>query len=169
MKQFLGVYALGELPLLPHVAQPCYTSYPTLTPIYQLEKMNITLERINELKAGTQDELKKEVLDYIIERWDDYDNKNAIFEDVLNHGCASGIVSSLIYYNDTHAFYEKHKKAISNLLYELGINDLAETFKEQWDEDDPLILDAQNQTLLAWFDFEETLRNIYCNDLEQEY
>lgn len=135
--------------------------------------MNITLEKINELKAGTQDELKKEVLDYIIDIWDDYDNKNAIFEDVLNHGCESGIVGSLIYYNDTTAFYEKHKESINNLLYEIlsemGTSNLLDLFGDKWDTSDPLAIQTENQNLLAWFGFEETLRNIYCNDLEQEY
>lgn len=137
------------------------------------KKMNITLKRINELKAGTQDELKKQVLDYIIERWDDYDNKSAIFEDVLNNGCESGIVGSLIYYNDTTAFYEEHKESINNLLYEIladmGTSDLLDLFGDKWDTSDPLAIQTENQNLLAWFGFEETLRNIYCNDLEQEY
>lgn len=134
--------------------------------------MNITLERINQLKAETQDELKKEVLDYIIDIWDDYDNKNAIFEDVLNYGCESGIVGSLIYYSDTTAFYEKHKESINNLLYDMLYNgdfNFKDLFGDKWETSDPLAIQTKNQNLLAWFGFEETLRSIYCNDLEQEY
>ena len=41
-------------------------------------------------------------------------------------------------------------------------------FGESWDKEDPLAIDIHNQNLLAWFGFEEALRNIARNfeDLE---
>ena len=45
-------------------------------------------------------------------------------------------------------------------MNETGIYNLAELFGERWDVDDPLATDVYNQNLLAWFGFEETLRNI---------
>ena len=36
-------------------------------------------------------------------------------------------------------------------------------FGEKWDKEDPLAQDDFNQNLLAWFGFEETLRNIATN------
>jgi hypothetical protein len=39
-------------------------------------------------------------------------------EDVANYGCAGGSVGSLIYYTDTVRFYNRHKDAIWQLIYE---------------------------------------------------
>lgn len=44
-----------------------------------------------------------------------------------------------------------------------GIYDPSELFREKWDKEDPLSNDYTNQNLLAWFGFEETLRNIAYN------
>ena len=46
-------------------------------------------------------------------------------------------------------------------MFESGIYNLKEIFKA-WDEEDPLGRESTNQTLLAWFGFEETLRKIGC-------
>ena len=39
----------------------------------------------------------------------------------------------------------------------------SELFGDKWDKEDPLAQDDYNQNLLAWFGFEETLRNIGYN------
>lgn len=126
--------------------------------------MILTLKNIKSIKQNTHSELENEVCDYIIENWNDYDNKKSIFTDVLNYGCQSGVVGSLIYYSDTNAFYEKHKEEINELLYNLmnecGIYSPKDLFRDKWDEQDPLCTDCSNKNLLAWFGFEETLRNI---------
>lgn len=38
--------------------------------------------------------------------------------DLLSHGCVSGMVGSLIYYHDTHAFFDKHYDEIEDLRQE---------------------------------------------------
>ena len=120
------------------------------------------LKRINILFGRKEStcNLEKAVYDYIIRRWEEYDNKSRIFLDILEHGCVSGIVSELIYYSDTIEFYNKYKDDINNLLYELmsesGVYRIKDLLKD-FDETDPLICETHNKNLLAWFGFEETL------------
>ena len=129
--------------------------------------MKLTLQNIKKLKQETNSSLTKKVCNYVINKWSDYSNKTDIFTDVLYHGCQSGIVGELIYYKDTLAFYNRFKNEINNLLYETmqncGIYNPSELFREKWDKEDPLSNDYTNQNLLAWFGFEETLRNIAYN------
>ena len=124
--------------------------------------MKLTKENVKKLKGKSA--LTDYVLDYVLDRWDDYDDKTAIFSDVLDHGCQSGIVSRLIYYSDTTKFYDDHKDEINALLYDLmeetGIYNPSDLFGDKWDKEDPLALDVINKNLLAWFGFEETLRAI---------
>lgn len=125
-------------------------------------KQNI--KRINQEAKTDNDGLTESVTDYILDKWDEYDDKKNIVTDVLEHGCQSGIVGSLIYYDDTTAYYEANKNAINGLLYETmdecGIYDLSKLFGDKWDKEDPLAIDVLNQNLLAWFGFEETMRKV---------
>ena len=70
----------------------------------------------------------------------------------------------LIYYNQTTAYYNEHREEINQLLYELmectGIYSPTELFGNKWDKEDLLAIEDYNQNLLAWFGFEETMRNI---------
>lgn len=129
--------------------------------------MKLSLQQIKEIKRNTNNKLTKKVCNYVIDKWHDYDDKTNIFMDVLSYGCQSGIVSELIYYNDTMTFYKRYKEEINELLSDYmnscGIYDFKCLFRNKWDEEDPLITDCTNQNLLAWFGFEETLRNIGLN------
>lgn len=104
--------------------------------------------------------LERAVIDNLIYRINDYKDIATYIKEVLEHGCGSGIVSDLIYYHDTLAFYEKHKEEINSLLYErlreVGEYDLSKAFRS-WEEEDPLAIEVHNQNLLAWFGFEECL------------
>ena len=66
----------------------------------------------------------------------------------------------------THARREEIVNACA-LLYETmngtGLYAPSELFGDKWDKEDPLAQDDYNQNLLAWFGFEETLRNIGYN------
>lgn len=136
--------------------------------------MKLTLANIKALKQDSNNALTKRVCNYVIDEWGNYDDKKNIFTDVLHYGCQSGTVGFLIYYHDTIAFYKKYQDEInellSNTMSNSGLYDLSELFGDKWDKDDPLIRDCSNQNLLAWFGFEETLRNIGLNfeALEQE-
>lgn len=126
--------------------------------------MKLTLTNVKELKRSSDSPLTKRVCNYVISRWSDYTDKKDIFTDVLNHGCQSGIVGELIYYTDTVRFYKQYKEEINCLLYDAmngtGLYSPSELFGSKWDKEDPLAQYDYNQNLLAWFGFEETLRNI---------
>ena len=126
--------------------------------------MKLTLKNIKEIKRDTENKLIKRVCDYVIGEWNDYNDKKHIFTDVLYHGCQSGMVGFLIWYSDTTAFYKKYREEINELLYDVqastGLYGMKDLFGKRWDEEDPLAIEDYNQNLLAWFGFEETLRNI---------
>jgi hypothetical protein len=92
------------------------------------------------------------------------DEQEDSIKHALEYGCVSGSVTELIYYADTLKFYEDHKEEINNLLsntlIELGCTAPVELFGNKWDEKDTLVLDTNNQNLLTWFAFEETLRRV---------
>ena len=128
--------------------------------------MKLLLKNVKKLKVDATP-LKKRVCNYIIDEWGNYDDKKNIFTDVLNYGCQSGMVGFLIWYSDTVRFYKQYKQEIDdllyNLMYETGIYSLPELFGNKWDKEDPLGNSDFNMNLLAWFGFEETLRNLGRN------
>ena len=128
--------------------------------------MKLTVKNLKTLKKDATP-LQKSAYDYVLDEWSNYDNKVHIFTDVLYHGCQSGTVGFLIYYNQTTAFYNKHKDEINELLYEImestGIYSPTELFGKKWEKEDPLAIEDYNKNLLAWFGFEETLRKIGQN------
>lgn len=134
--------------------------------------MKLLLKNVKELKTRTSNKLEKRVCSYIIDEWSNYDDKKNIFTDVLHYGCQSGTVGFLIYYSDTVAFYNRYKEEINTLLYDLmgdiGSTSMSELFGNKWDKEDPLCIDSYNQNLMAWFGFEEALRNIGRNFEELE-
>lgn len=129
--------------------------------------MKLTLSNVKEIKRNSNSPLTKRVCNYVIGRWGDYNDKKYIFTDVLHNGCCSGVVSELIYYYDTVRFYKQYRQEINEMLYnimnETGRYAPSELFGDKWDKEDPLAQDDFNQNLLAWFGFEETLRNIDYN------
>ena len=104
--------------------------------------MKLSLSNIKNLKSRTTNKLEKDVCNYIIEEWHDYEDKKDIFTDVLKYGCQTGIVSKLIYYIDTVRYYKKFKTEINDLLYNLmqdcGFYSCQQLFRDKWNEEDPL-------------------------------
>lgn len=45
----------------------------------------------------------------------DHEDPEAFFRDLLNHGCISGMVGSLTYYADTHAFFDQYYDEIEEM------------------------------------------------------
>lgn len=120
-------------------------------------------EYLEELKNGN--ELNDCVLDYYIDR--KYSNPDELIrdmEDLQRYGCVSGMITDLIYYDDTIKFYDNYKDDINELLSGLldgsGLS-IQEFFGKNFDNDDPLILNFSNKNLLAWFGFEESSYRIY--------
>jgi hypothetical protein len=111
--------------------------------------------------TGANTRLERSVQNTINGYSQDYESGAIGFlEDLMQGGCQSGMVSGLIYYNDTVKFYKAHKKEIKTLLVdtlaETGYTDLIGLFGDKWDKTDPFADDTHNQNLLAWFGFEET-------------
>lgn len=80
----------------------------------------------------------------------DYSSEiEAFFDDLLTYGCQSGMIGSLIYYCDTHAFYDAHYDEIEALRLELE-ESLGESLCPQGDL----------KNWFAWMAFEETARMI---------
>jgi len=73
----------------------------------------------------------------------------AFFSDLLTHGCQSGMIGSLIYYRDTHQFYDTHYDEIEALRM-----DLEESTGVQLHPKGDL------KNWYAWLAFEETARVI---------
>lgn len=93
-----------------------------------------------------------------------YEDLGAIksyLEDVLNHGCVSGIVSKLIYYDDTIKFYNYYEEEIENLVNEFKEE---KNYKKRADFIASLNGNSesitQEKNLLSWFAYEETARKI---------
>ena len=128
--------------------------------------MKLTLANIKELKRNSNSPLLKRVCNYVIDRWSEYDDKKHIFTDVLNYGFIPSEHSRNLS-QDTVRFYKQYKEEINNLLYDAmdgtGLYAPSELFGDKWDKEDPLAQYDYNQNLLAWFGFEETLRNIGYN------
>lgn len=85
------------------------------------------------------------------------ESPKAFFEDLLQHGCVSWMVWSLIYYKDTHEFFDKHYDEIEDIRNELqdeGI--MPQDFPKG---------DLKND--FAWLAFEHRAYEIY-NELENE-
>lgn len=114
----------------------------------------------------TKNKLEQHVYDWLKETAEDgrYENEiKGVLLDLVQGGCASGMVSHLIYYVDTIVFYNTHQSEINELLAETATNSgiqPAELFGDKWDKNDPLALGEHNQNLLAWFGFEETAQQI---------
>lgn len=125
-----------------------------------MEVQKLTLENVEKIKNESDNALVKYVCDYVISRWDEYDDKKNIFLDVIRYGCEGGVCRDLFYYEQTTRFYNTYKHEINKLVYECGYDNLADLFGSDWDKHDPLVLEEDNQNTLACFSFEETIRNI---------
>jgi phage gp36-like protein len=80
----------------------------------------------------------------------------SFFSGLLQYGCISGMVGSLIYYCDTHAFYDKHYDQIEELRldHESSIGQ-------------PIKVDSDYKNFMAWFAFEKTAYQL-ANELGLE-
>jgi len=121
-------------------------------------------QEIKRLSQLAKTPLEKRIVSMLKYNLQDYDNLKSVIKDVLYNGLQSGIISDLIYYNDTLAFYKRYKKEIDTLLkdamYESGVSSPADIFGKKWDIEDFSIQDTNNKNLLAWFGFEEKTREL---------
>lgn len=98
-------------------------------------------------KLKSDNLLKDYVIDYAL----NYEENeiNSFFNDVLQHGCVSGMISTLIYYTDTAKFYDEYYSEIEELREEL---------EESYGT--PIVVKGDLKNFYAWLAFEETARKL---------
>jgi hypothetical protein len=81
----------------------------------------------------------------VIQEAFDYHNIKDFFKDLLQNGCISGMIGSLIYYRDTEKFFDTHYEEIIWLKTE---------YEESTGQ--PMNIPHEVKNHLAWFSFEQT-------------
>lgn len=111
----------------------------------------ITDKRLESLKDGNA--LREYVIDYIKDGYQPQERAYFI-SDILKSGCVSGVVGELIYYRDTHAFFDRFYNEIEEL-------------RQEWEENtgEAIRIKDNLKNDLAWFGFEETIYQL-ANELE---
>ena len=110
-------------------------------------------DTLQTLLEDNQDNITQAVINEAL----DYDTPEAFFEDLLQHGCQSWMVSSLIYYKDTHEFYDKHYDEIEDIRCQLADDGI--------DVNIPQCTDLKN--FYAWLSFEQRAYELQ-NTLEMD-
>ena len=91
--------------------------------------------------------------------------------EVVLHGCSGGVVSELIYYADSCAFYEKYKEEIWQRLWDswsdLG-GDSVLHFIATFNGADDVGSDDQFRNLLAWWACEDVCREVIAEKEDKE-
>ena len=78
------------------------------------------LSLMNSIVNNTEG-LKREVAEIIIdEAGENNEEIMAYLENVTTYGCVNGTVSSLIYYSDTEAFFDRHSEEIFELIEDMA-------------------------------------------------
>ena len=111
------------------------------------------LNLLNSIMENTMEgTLKHEVVEIILDQVDGLDNEEifSAVEEIVTHGCATGVVPALITYDDTDKFFDNHADEIFELI---------EDAKQEG------IINMNNFELsknnLAWFAFEMIVQEIY--------
>ena len=125
--------------------------------IEEVEEMTNEQKALQMIKDETiEGTIKYDVIEWVESRIEDYNNIEDIFNDLFTGGCESGIVTNLIYYDDTLNFYNKHEYEIDIFLDECldiedvetleGIQELVRYFPDLEDED-TRIFDGQDKII----------------------
>ena len=111
--------------------------------------LNLLNSMLENTMEGT---LKHEVVEIIMDQVNELDD-NEIFsavEEIVNHGCASGVVPALITYDDTDKFFNNHADEIFELIEDMKQEGIINMNSFE--------LSKNN---LAWFAFETIAQEIY--------
>ncbi len=113
------------------------------------QKISAFIKKLKDLSESTTDSLERAVA---LEAYDPQSDENTIcfFKDLLQHGCITGMVPSLIYYVGTEAFFDKYYEEIISLKTE---------YEESTGQS--MVIPHQVKNHLAWFGFEETARLLW--------
>src|SRR5699024_7614300 len=125
--------------------------------IEEVEEVTNEQKALHQIKEETtKNTIKYEVIEWVESRTEDYDKIEDIFNDLFTGGCESGIVTDLIYYDDTLNFYNKYENEIKIFLEEYleiedvetleGIQSLVRVFPDL-DDEDVRIFDGQDRII----------------------
>jgi hypothetical protein len=85
---------------------------------------------------------------------------------IVEKGCGSGIVPSLLVMEECGNFFNEYKEEIGEIITEtIALSEYSSLDKifPEFEESDPLCLGLQNQTTLAWYSYEKA-----CQELVDE-
>ncbi len=116
--------------------------------------MNSRVQRAKQLLQEITNKQPHSIAVAVAEEALSYHDVTNFFSDLLSYGCQSGMIGSLIYYSDTHRFYDNHYSEIEELRYE---------YEECMGE--ALAPSGDLKNWFAWFAFEETARKM-ATDLD---
>lgn len=105
------------------------------------------LRGLMKIREGMEKEVINDIINMLDEDASD-DDVQSLLENIREYGCSSGIVPSMIYYNDTEKFFDKY----SNEIFEL-YND--------FNEETGYTLSTIDKNSLAWFSYELIVSNLY--------
>lgn len=113
-----------------------------------MNNVSAFIEYLESLANADEDTIIKIVANEALDR--DESEVVSWFEDLVQHGCQCGMVSSMIYYYDTEAFFDKYYQEIMKL-------------KEEYEEmiGQPMNIPYQLKNHLAWFAYEFVARQLY--------
>jgi hypothetical protein len=114
-------------------------------------------KKLEKFKSESDNYLQRYVAGHLIELEKDDDALESWLADLLQHGCASGMVGELCYYKSTHAFYDYFYNEI-------------EEMRERHEDDlgEPIKIKGDLKNFFAWLAFEETTRELAQQVLELE-
>lgn len=123
------------------------------------------------LKNEPEESIKRKILGDLRTYSLKSEDRKAYLQDIIQHGCQSGMVTDLIYYSDTVDFYDKYESEIWDLLEEQ-----AEVFGKSIFEmigdfnGSEHVTDIKTfKNLLAWYAYEEKARELLEQDFEIEF
>ena len=110
------------------------------------------LNLLNSIVENTMEgTLKHEVVEILVDELSDIEDDEILsyMRDIIDYGCVSGTVKSLITYKDTEKFFNKYADEIFDLMNEKR--------DDGWDLNNIEF----NKNNLAWFAFETIAQEIY--------
>ena len=127
--------------------------------------MKFTKKFLQDIKKKTTSRLKRRVINDLLGNGLNTGDLFKHMEDIIQYGCQSGCVSSLIYYSDTVKFFNNYRREILEYVNEY-IDMCSEDEILQLDKGDVII--NKNQTrfsneeknFLTWFIYEEIVNDL---------
>ena len=104
------------------------------------------LNLLNSMVENTESELKKAVLESLIDKAEECESDSEIIcivYYIVTNGCVSGIVTDMIYTYDTESFFDTHSEEIFDLLDESIAEGLIDANNIEFSKND-----------LAWWAYE---------------